>query len=324
MVSAAPTFDEVATLIADRIDGLPLVAHNLSFDTRMLGLEYQRLGAQLDPGVGFCTLRATGTKLLNACSQHGIELKNHHRALSDARACAEIFRRVIDQDQELVPSRVFNLERSPSIRTLRREATSDEFSVLPVTRLLANSPYPSSEEAVISYLDALDWVLDDLVIDEFEAQKLSDLANALGLNDQKVALIHEAYYRSVLSAALRDGVVTSEEHELLRTVSEHLRIDSPELPTPTSSEFVSSKIETGWKVCFTGEATFNGVSVKRSEIEAAAAEAGLYPIANVTKVCDLLVCVDVSSMSGKAKKAKASGVAMMDYPTFFSEIGFTY
>ena len=50
MVSAAPRFQEVAEALARRVDGSILVAHNLAFDSRMLGNEYKRLGAELDPG----------------------------------------------------------------------------------------------------------------------------------------------------------------------------------------------------------------------------------------------------------------------------------
>lgn len=42
----APTFDDVAGDIADRLRGRVLVAHNLPFDARFLSAEFQRLGIQ--------------------------------------------------------------------------------------------------------------------------------------------------------------------------------------------------------------------------------------------------------------------------------------
>ena len=60
MVEAAPTFPEVATVLARRLHGSILIAHNLRFDTRMLGYEFDRLGVAFNVGSGLCTLRATG------------------------------------------------------------------------------------------------------------------------------------------------------------------------------------------------------------------------------------------------------------------------
>lgn len=42
MVSAAPRFQEVAAALADRLYGAALVAHNLTFDARMLANEFGR------------------------------------------------------------------------------------------------------------------------------------------------------------------------------------------------------------------------------------------------------------------------------------------
>ena len=84
MVSAAPTFEEVAGALGRRLQGAILVAHNLSFDARLLGQEFRRLGTAFDPGAGYCTLRATSQKLGLACESFGIAHADQHRALSDA------------------------------------------------------------------------------------------------------------------------------------------------------------------------------------------------------------------------------------------------
>jgi len=86
--------------IKKRIFGRTLVAHNESFDRNVLfktmrdyNLDYSELNI---PEKWECTLRiyrAKGYKpaTLSACCEiHDIELE-HHQALSDARACAELF-----------------------------------------------------------------------------------------------------------------------------------------------------------------------------------------------------------------------------------------
>ena len=69
MVEAAPTFPEIITTLAHRLHGAILIAHNLSFDARMLGYEFKRLGVDFDAGSGLCTYRATGSKLIDRMSQ---------------------------------------------------------------------------------------------------------------------------------------------------------------------------------------------------------------------------------------------------------------
>ena len=58
MVEAAPVFSEIASAFARRIHGATLVAHNLSFDTRMLTSEFARLGVSFDGGKAYVLCRA--------------------------------------------------------------------------------------------------------------------------------------------------------------------------------------------------------------------------------------------------------------------------
>ena len=95
----APTFAELYPEIRNRLFGRTLVAHNANFDRDVLqqtmkhhGLDY----ADLQLPDWKCTLeiyRNKGFKpadLATCCDRLGIEL-NHHEALSDAVACAELY-----------------------------------------------------------------------------------------------------------------------------------------------------------------------------------------------------------------------------------------
>ena len=110
MVSAAPTFDEVAGLLAFHLDECVLVAHNLAFDVRMLNQEFARIGSRLEAGRGFDTLHHTGTRLDRACETFGIDHGQAHRALSDARSVAELLKAF---------ARTWTIERAPGCSTLR-------------------------------------------------------------------------------------------------------------------------------------------------------------------------------------------------------------
>lgn len=96
----SPSFAGIYPEIKKRLYGKTIVAHNESFDRGVLAktmrdycIDYSDLNIA---DKWECTLRiyrAKGYKPanLNACCEiHGIELQ-HHQALSDARACAQLF-----------------------------------------------------------------------------------------------------------------------------------------------------------------------------------------------------------------------------------------
>lgn len=97
MVKNAPRFEEVAEKFLEFTKGAIFVAHNVNFDYSFLQLEFQRLEQRfVRPYI--CT--KAGMKkyypgnasygLKNLSQQYNIALENHHRALSDAEAAAQL------------------------------------------------------------------------------------------------------------------------------------------------------------------------------------------------------------------------------------------
>lgn len=88
----AQTFDRVWEQIAPFIINQNVVAHNgFSFDFQCLkqALEYYEKPV---PGYkGHCTYKIYRDNLASLCRKYNIPL-NHHDALSDARACAELYK----------------------------------------------------------------------------------------------------------------------------------------------------------------------------------------------------------------------------------------
>ena len=98
--AGAPEFPEVYPEIKKRIMGRKVVAHNEAFDRNALrktmlshSLDY---GELLLPEPWECTMRLYRQKGVRPCDlaslsgRFNIEL-NHHEAMSDARACAELY-----------------------------------------------------------------------------------------------------------------------------------------------------------------------------------------------------------------------------------------
>ncbi|MET4717157.1 DNA polymerase-3 subunit epsilon [Bradyrhizobium japonicum] len=97
MVRDAPLFAEVAdSFMQFMADGI-FVAHNVSFDYGFLSYEFERIGRRFRfPKLCTCAgmrRRYPGHKsygLGKLCEIYGISLDNHHRALCDARASAQL------------------------------------------------------------------------------------------------------------------------------------------------------------------------------------------------------------------------------------------
>ncbi|MCR4765388.1 MAG: 3'-5' exoribonuclease [Bacteroidaceae bacterium] len=99
----APLFPDVWRQIEPLIEGLPLVAHNSTFDERCLKDVFRVY--QLDyPDYEFydtlcasrrCLPRLIDHKLHTVAEACGYHLEHHHHALADAEACAWIAREIL-------------------------------------------------------------------------------------------------------------------------------------------------------------------------------------------------------------------------------------
>lgn len=91
----SPTFDVVWNQIEPYITNENVIAHNgFGFDFPVLSNTLEYYGLSTPEYNKFCTYKIYKSNLADLCMEHKIPL-NHHDALSDARACAELFLRYL-------------------------------------------------------------------------------------------------------------------------------------------------------------------------------------------------------------------------------------
>jgi len=111
-VADAPYFVDVADDFERFLGDAIFVAHNVEFDYGFIAREFERIGRPFRmPKLCTCSSMRrlypghASYSLANLCREYGIALNNHHRALCDAEAAAELLLLVNEKRQELVDER---------------------------------------------------------------------------------------------------------------------------------------------------------------------------------------------------------------------------
>ncbi len=347
-VKDAPRFSDIAGDVADVLRGCTLVGgHNISFDRSFLVSEFRRLDTELPEFPVVCTCRHFGRASLQACCrEYGIRLQGQpHRALTDARATAELLSILLSEQSRLIEDcRIRNL-RWPQLPVLRTACVNRDLVAVAeqapprfLQRIAERLHYDTEEQFpnLLAYQVLLERILEDRLIDANEEDTLVQAAVEWNLSAAQLQTAHQQFLQQLAVAALADGVVTDTERRDLHHVARLLGEDTTRLDTLLQTALAQfarvRQIQkatdrpaelTGQKVCFTGElfATIQGQPVNRNMAEALATEAGLTICGNVTKKLDLLVVADPNTQSGKAKKARDYGVRILPEAVFWQLTG---
>ncbi len=105
MLQNAPKFFEVAKRIIEITKDCVLVAHNTSFDYRILRTEFDRLGFNFYQNT-LCTIQLSKNLIPNQesyslgklCKALAIPMNNRHRASGDALATVQLFKLLLEKD----------------------------------------------------------------------------------------------------------------------------------------------------------------------------------------------------------------------------------
>ena len=335
--SGAPTFAEVASDVAEMLNGARLIAHNKNFDLRFLRSELDRASISYTDLDAICTMELVGMikpkgprRLTDCCELLGIEVLDAHRALNDAKMAANIAISVLNSTGFPALTNPVDIHgpfqvSSPAVK--RGESVPKTVSqgsyLRHVMDRLTHQELPINRIglAVAEYLNLLELVLEDRRIDQSEADELFDLADRLLIPKSQLGAIHATYFSTICEHALADGSISTEEEYDLQSLGNLLNVgDWREIVNVSSARIPNNstpiRIAAGTTVCFTGTMKYS-----RQKCVEIATSVGLVNADRVTKSLDILVVADPDSQSTKAIKAKKYGLRILAATAFFELIG---
>ncbi|MFE8070777.1 exonuclease domain-containing protein [Marinobacteraceae bacterium S3BR75-40.1] len=123
MVADAPTFEEVADTLRDKLDNCIFVAHNARFDYGFVKGEFRRLGEPFAARV-LCTVKLSRAlypqyrrhSMDTLIERHGLQAGERHRAMGDVESMFQFFQKArAEHGDEAFYAQVKRLLKRPSI-----------------------------------------------------------------------------------------------------------------------------------------------------------------------------------------------------------------
>lgn len=337
-LAVAPSFEDVAGDIVERLRDRVLVAHNAKFDTDLLEAEFNRLANPLGTYAPLCTMEVAQQlglppKLSSAAAALGHNF-SHHTAVEDAEAAALIVAAGLSagmtgHENATLDDRVLPRGLTPSGRTAVREQAAEAAWPRPFltqAMLRAEGDSESYDADDDAYRDLLERALEDGVLDPDEQAELTDLANELGLTHARAMTLHRDLVLSMLDAALEDNRITAAERAEVEQAARWLGVDLSawdEMVTEarartkqrrqTYQDFVSGKV-----VAFTGRGGH-----PKDVREGLALKFGMSPRTRVTADTDLVVIGSESVDNKQTQAARERGLPVHLETTFWRKLGAT-
>ncbi|WP_341221557.1 exonuclease domain-containing protein [Polaribacter atrinae] len=121
MVRNAPKFYQIAKKVAEITKDTIFVAHNVNFDYNIILEEFKNLGFDFERQK-LCTVRLSrkimpdlsSYSLGNICTIENIPINGRHRAKGDAEATTELFKRLLERDDNFTINSFLNPKSKPA------------------------------------------------------------------------------------------------------------------------------------------------------------------------------------------------------------------
>lgn len=300
----APTFCDVAGEVAERMNGAVLVAHNLSFDLRMISAEFVRAGVDFDPGVGLDTYRLAGRQKLGlATARFGIAFEGAHNALNDALATAQLLQHLAAQiKHQPEPARFSAIPPTERAALPRAEAVALQSAVTAPT-----TPRVQVSATRRRYFENLDALIDDGLRDQSALDKLVDIAKSLGLDERRMSAANRDYLVHLTERSVRAGRISQRRYARLVRIAAALGVDSSVVERRTTAgrlEPIGVQISKGMQACITGDVQGSSKEALSEHLSGL----GLRVMRQVSRATDVLFADDIRSQSANALRALRYGI----------------
>ncbi|WP_324273490.1 3'-5' exonuclease [Blastococcus brunescens] len=249
-VRDAPSFEDVAGELLDRLDGAVVVAHNAALVERFLAAEFTRIGVTLPLNPGLCTswlarrtLRAPNHRLDTLARVVGLPVADPRTALTDARTVAALLPRLLAMQAEppryltgLRPMPELDVEVEPTTRFGELSPRTDGWIASIVDRL-PRAVVDAPNAAAQRYVDTLTCALGEGRILGGEGQLLARLAASAGITPEQLLALHRRVLGHLRACALENAILTTAELRQLKTAASGLGLpDAFDDLRPTSPQ----------------------------------------------------------------------------------------
>ncbi|MEY3933828.1 MAG: hypothetical protein RLZZ606_427 [Actinomycetota bacterium] len=325
-LSMAPTFEEFGPWLAHLLGGKRVVGHSVLFDVNFLNQEFQRNNIDFTITEFDCTrslFNGSGLKETAEFFDINYDSNLHHGALYDAQLCLEVFLAGKARHKIETPAKfnaIYELSESRPISSLvtRQQLGVSSGLVEKQGFNSFNTPLNIDNPVEACYLWRLADYLSDLQITKTEREELNLLAADLGISSEDQTALHTRYVRELEKAAMRDGMITEAEQNLLEAFALALDVKL-EVDLSSAKAELPAK---GSLVCVTGTTSIDGVHWGKEKISTFLSANG-YKFTDVLNKSDnvsLLLQESEGSQSSKVEKARKWGIPRSTIANFVKEI----
>lgn len=334
----APKFEAIAGDVRAILAGRVLVAHNALFDLTFLDAEFERAGFPLPRlwEASLCTMLLSDyyldghvRTLGGCCEAVGLDYQDAHRAAADADAAARLLAIYYDAepDAEWWPTALWEADSvrwpeiaqrgtPPVVRGVGSDGVGAMEKLIQRLERFVEPPYSPQ------YFALLDRVLADGKLTLTERRELEAFSSNHGLTDEEVGGLNRSYMAAAVRAFTEDQYLTQYERARIIQFSELLQLPQEDglalLELATRQAFA---VETAVLLRPGDEIVLTGLSdEQKADLGQVAAELGLRVHPRVTRATRLVIALDLDSASGKASRARVTGVPVVDVDAFTTSI----
>lgn len=337
-LAAAPTFEEVAGDIVERLRGRVVVAHNARFDTGWLDSEFNRIAKPFGDYEALCTMdvaRAIGlpSKLSRCAATLGHRF-NHHTAVEDAEAAGRIVAAGLragmsGHEGGALRDRQLPQGLTPTGKIAVRQQAQEAVKPRPFlseAMLLADVPDEGHDSDDGAYLDVLERCLEDGFLDADEQAELVGLATDLGLTHERALELHGQLIDSLVMAALDDNTITPDERHEIEQAAAWLDVDLNDWQArvKAAKQRIKDAQERFQQELFGKTVAFVGRGGHPKDVREALASAhGIEPRTRLTKDTDIVAIGSIDTDNKSTQGAADQGVPVMIEYALWSKLGAT-